>query len=191
MRLEVCVQQYVETEELEAIGSWCIIQKLFGTCLKVMLNRNYRFYYRIVYSFPDNLHIYACLLKMCLQGTQGPFVAVVSLQDRFILGEIVWLLIDAVVGEVLVQILLSIRSARVVWLGRKPCQAFIVNVYSKWINTCHEHVDSEVELVAVDKQRVRNVLANDSPIVFQVKFIQIIYKVDSFSLRALGWLHNP
>lgn len=66
MWLKIGVQQNVETEQFEAIGPVGVIQKLFGTCLKVMLNRNDRFDYRIVYSLPYNLHVNACLLKMCL-----------------------------------------------------------------------------------------------------------------------------
>lgn len=42
----------------------------------------------------------------------------------------------------------------------------------------------------VDQEGVRNVTRNDRKIV-DVHIVDIIYEVDSFSLRSIGWFNNP
>lgn len=156
-----------------------------------MLNRYDRFDYGIVYPLPYNLHVNACFLKMRLQGAQWPLVTMVSFQDWFVLREIVRLLIDAIVRQVLIQILLCSGCVRVVGLRCKPSESFIVNVYAKRINAGDEDVYSEVELVIVDQQWIWNVFTDYSPIFFEVQLIQVVNQIDTFALRALGGFHDP
>ena len=95
---------------------------------------------------------------MALQCREGPFVAHVTLLSIFVVDEALVLLVDAVVGQVRE---LSTFEIGLVGLACESDKAFVVDVHLQRIDTCHEHVHSNVELVSVDKERSRQVLAHD------------------------------
>jgi hypothetical protein len=64
------------------------------------------------------------------------------------------------------------------------------HVDPKWFIASHQHVDSEVKLVPIDQEGVSNV-STDDRCVIHVDIIDIIYNIDTFALRRVGWLHYP
>ena len=77
----------------------------------------------------------------------------VPLEDGSILLKGIRLFIDAVIGEMGVQILLKI-ARHIIWLRRKTNKAFVVDIDSEWVDGGDQNVDSEVELVAVDQEGI-------------------------------------
>ncbi len=102
-----------------------------------------------------------------------PLVAVV-LDVRIIAPHILLaLLIQAVVGQVHASVLDAPHALVVLDCG-EASQALLVQVEDERIERGHRHVQSQVELEALDQQRVRYVLAHHQ-IVFEWNLIRLIF----------------
>ena len=78
----------------------------------------------------------------------------------FILYEIFIFLVDRVVCKMHVFVILVELGS--VCLRSKSSQTFFVNVDPEWLIAGYHHIDSQIELIPVDQQRVRNVSRNDT-----------------------------
>ena len=130
-------------------------------------------------------------LKVSLQVTQTPLVAVVTLVEGFVLLEGLRLLVDAVVRQVRVQVFACRHFLLVVRLRSKPGKTLVVDVDPKRVDTGQKHINPEVELVLVDEKWVRNVLAHYRLVVVDLQVTQFINDIDTTSLRRLRRFVNP
>ena len=50
---------------------------------------------------------------------------------------------------------------RTILIGSQTTETFVVKVYSEWINTAEQHVNTEIKLESVDQKRLMQVPLND------------------------------
>lgn len=157
----------------------------------MVFNRNDGFDDGIINSFPYWLHVDTHLFKVCLQCAQWPFVSVVSFENTSVLLKWFGFFVDTIIGQMLVKILHCLLWV-VIWFRSKPCKSFIIDVYTQWIDARQQYINSQVKLVVVDKQRIRDILAHNTFFVWSdLQIIQIINDVNPATLWWLWWLHYP
>jgi len=89
-----------------------------------------------------------------------------------------------------VHVLIVLIDLLGVGLGGKPRQPFLEDVNSQWLIASDNYVESQVELVSIDKQWVCNILRNDTSLV-HIHIIDVIDDVDTFALARVGRLDDP
>ena len=129
---------------------------LLHALLNVVFTTEQRLDYEIVNSRPQQIHVYANLLKMLAEGSEGPLVPKVVLLNIFVRDKLIVLLVDAVVGQMHVLILL-VDLLRVRFRGESR-QTLLMHVDAQGLVRRHTHIDPQVEFVAVNEQRVGDVL---------------------------------
>jgi len=77
-----------------------------------------------------------------------------------------------------------------VGFGGESGESFLENIHSQRLIRGDNHVDSQVELVPVDKQRVRNV-ARDNRHLVNVQLVQVFNDVNASTTGRVSRLHNP
>ena len=92
---------------------------------------------------------------MLAEGAQGPLVAEIILLCVLILNKTLILLIDGVVGQMHVLVLLV--NLLSVGLRCKASKTLLENVDSERLVARHDHIDSQVKLVAIDQERIGDV----------------------------------
>jgi hypothetical protein len=147
-----------------------------------MFSQGYGLNEYIEYSGPEKRHIDAHSFKMLAKGTQTPFKAEIIMLRIIILDKIFILLVNRVVGQV--HILIIFVKLGSVCLGCKSCKAFLVNVEPERLVACHHNVDSEVELVPIDEERVGHVPRNHRELI-HIQIVDVIYNMDAFSLARV------
>ena len=63
--------------------------------------------------------------------------------------------------------------SHLVGAGSKSSQAFIINVNSQRIDARDQHINSQVELVLIDEQRVADIAADDAPVQIFMQVTQL------------------
>jgi len=129
---------------------------LLHALLNVVFTTEQRLDYEIVNSRPQQIHVNANLLKMLAEGSEGPLVPKVVLLNIFVRNKLIVLLVDAVVGQMHVLILL-VDLLRVRFRGESR-QTLLMHVDAQGFVRRHTHIDPQVEFVAVNEQRVGDVL---------------------------------
>ena len=77
-----------------------------------------------------------------------------------------------------------------VGLTCKPGQSFLENVDSEWLVARDEYVNSQIELVTINKQRISYVSANDRQFI-NIHIVNVVNKHDASSLGSIGRLNDP
>lgn len=65
-----------------------------------------------------------------------------------------------------------------------------MNVNSERLIACNAHVDPEVEFVTIYEQRISDVLGYHRCFL-NVNIVDVVNKVDSFTLTGVGWFKDP
>ena len=78
-----------------------------------------------------------------------------------------------------------------IWLTGKSNKTLVKNVNFQWVYTCYKYIEPYIELVSVDKQRIRNVLAYDMLLTSWWELIKVCQKKDTTASRRLSRLNNP
>ena len=86
--------------------------------------------------------------------------------------------------------LVAFRLVGRVLLGCKSGQTFFEDVNPQWIDACHEDIDPQIKLVAVDEERVGNIPRNDREIV-NIDLCNVINDVNAASSRHVSGLDDP
>ena len=132
---------------------------LLHASLDVALTAEKRLNNQVVNPGPQQVHINPNLLQMFAESAQTPLIAEVILFASLISNKFIIFLIDCVVSQVHVFVLLVYFLG--VCLRGESSKAFLMNVNSQRFVTSNSDVDSQVEFMAVDQQRVRDVLTDD------------------------------
>mmetsp|Transcript_9983 Transcript_9983/g.15087 ORF Transcript_9983/g.15087 Transcript_9983/m.15087 type:complete len:281 (+) Transcript_9983:1693-2535(+) len=137
---------------------------------------------------PEQRHVDAYSLQVLAEGRETPLEAEVILFTVLVLYEVIILLIDRVVGQMHELIVLIELCS--VGLGGKPCQPLLIYVDPQGLVASHHHVDTQVELVPVDQQGVRDVPRDDAQLV-NVQVIDVVDYVDATASTRVAGLHDP
>lgn len=65
-----------------------------------------------------------------------------------------------------------------------------MNIDAQGLVACYAHIDTQVELMAVDQQRVRNVLADHGGLI-HVDVVDVVNNVDALALAVVRGLDDP
>ena len=128
---------------------------LFHSGLDVVLSAEECLDDDIVDTGPEKVHVDTNLLQMLAEGAQGPLVAEIILLSVLILNKTVILLIDGVVGQM--HILVLLVNLLCVRLRCKASETLLEDVDSERLVARHDHIDSQVKLVAIDEERIGDV----------------------------------
>jgi hypothetical protein len=185
-RLEIRVNQDVKSKKLEAVGAVCA--SLLHASLDVVLTAEKSLEDDVVDTGPKEIHVDADLLEMLAEGAEGPLVAEVVLLLVLVLNKLLVLLVDRVVCQV--HVLVRLVDFLRVRFGGEPGKALLENIDSHRLVSSNKHVDSQVELVPINQERVRDVLGDDAGFV-DVHVVDIVNEVDATTLACVGRLDNP
>jgi hypothetical protein len=72
----------------------------------------------------------------------------------------------------------------------KSSKTFLMNIDSQRFVASYAHIDTQVEFVAINKQWVRYILADNRCLV-DINVVYIVHKIDSLTLTAVGRLNDP
>ena len=97
-------------------------------------------------------------------------------------------LIDTVIGQVIILIRFGIAHG--IWLTGKTHQPFFKNVNSQRLIGSNDNINSQIEFMTVDQERVLDVLGDDGDI-FEIYFGNVVDNVDSSTPRRICWLNDP
>lgn len=161
---------------------------LFHGAEHMMFSAQKSFKNTIINSRPKKLHVNADLLKMFAESSEWPFEPEIILIRILVLNKLLTLLVQRVISQMHASVIFIDLGGVSFW--SKSGQPFFEDVHAQRFIRCDENVDSQIEFVPVDQEGVRNVTRNDRKIV-DVHIVDIIYKVDSFSLCSIGWFNNP
>lgn len=135
-----------------------------------MLPRKYGLYDEIIDSAKKigSLLLPNVVAEEVSESCQAPLAPKVLLVLLLALHKLGVLLVYAVVCQMLETFVFTVGCTLVVYLGCEPAQSFLINKYSERVNSSDGHVNSEVELEAVDQERIVDVVAdNQRRVLFQ------------------------
>lgn len=125
---------------------------------------------------------------MVLQCGEGPLISEVALRYVLVLDEVLALFVNAIVRQVSVHI--GLYAIKVVGLAREAHESLVVDVDLQGIEICNEHIESQVEFQAVDKERVLYVPADDQRFILG-DLRDVVDHEDALPLRAGLGLDDP
>lgn len=100
-------------------------------------------------------------------------------------------LIKTVVSQVNIFLLHQVATLTlIVLLCCKAGQSILVDIDTQRIDRCEGNIDSEIELVTIDQERLAHVLAHNHGRTLW-NFIDVLSDKDAFTLRRRGWLTDP
>ena len=88
------------------------------------------------------------------------------------------------------HVLVGLVDLRGVRLGSESCETLLEDVDSHRLVGGDKHIDTQIELVPIDEQRIGHVPRNNG----QLVHIDIVYVVDELDASALGsisWFDDP
>ncbi len=128
------------------------------------------------------------LFQILPQGLQGPLVTFASLRVR--IGLVLFVeFIHAVVGQMHEPIAEGLHIRRVLHRGESG-QAVLAQVNPERIHRGHQHVQPQVELIAVDQVWILHVLLHDNRNVFWYLLVSV-YDFDTVAPVRRRGLHYP
>jgi len=83
-----------------------------------------------------------------------------------------------------ILIMLGTRSRAAIFDCCQPHKSFLIHVNSKWVNRHQGNVDSEIKFVAIQKQRVIDILTYYTRLFEIINFLEIVCDEYSFALAA-------
>mmetsp|Transcript_4055 Transcript_4055/g.11846 ORF Transcript_4055/g.11846 Transcript_4055/m.11846 type:complete len:493 (+) Transcript_4055:1522-3000(+) len=140
-------------------------------------------------AVPEAVRILAALLQVLQEPGQPPLAAAHLLARLVVLHEGVAMLVDGVVREVHRRLLHVLLRRLLVLLRAQPHEPLAVQQDAQRLDGHDERVDAQVELVAVDEQRVLHVLLRDLPD-RRVDVLGALREVDALALAAAVRLHD-
>jgi len=72
----------------------------------------------------------------------------------------------------------------------EPCESFFEDINSEWFVRSDEDVDSEIEFMSINEQRVGYVPRNHTQII-DIHIVHVVNQVDSLALRSIRRFHDP
>lgn len=120
--------------------------------------------------------------QLVQQSSERLFAAYIVIATIFIPLEIRVVLIDCIVSKMSV---FGLHVLQTITLGCKPSQPFFISVYFQRIDSCNDHIDSQVELQVVYQKRVANVLAyyHLLALLFVTQLLKVVGQKYAFALR--------
>lgn len=125
---------------------------------------------------------------MLAERSKTPFVSEIVLLVIFILNELFIFLIDRVICQV--HVLIVFVDFLGVSLRGKASKTFLVDIDTQGLVTCDTYIDAQVKLVSVNKEGVRNILA-DYTCFINIDVVNVVHDLDSTSLTCIRWFQNP
>lgn len=125
---------------------------------------------------------------MITKSRKRPFKTNIIVLFIFILDKLFVFLVQRIVGQVNIFVVLVQFGWIRFWC--KPCKTLFEYIYSQWFIWSYNNIDSQIEFVTVDKQRIWDISRNYACLI-NIKFIDVFNQVDAFSLRRIGRLDNP
>ena len=183
---KIWVQQNIKTKDFIAILSMHLI--LFHRLEHIMLATGECLDQHIENPWPQQAHIDANCFKMLTEGWQTPLKAKVIIFWAFILYKVFIFLVDWVIREM--HILVIFVELGCICLWSESCKAFLVDIDSQRFIAGYHNIDSKIEFVAIDEQRIGDISGDYA----QFIYIQIVYVVNNVNPSAsarVAWFHNP
>ena len=156
--------------------------------LDIVLSAEQCFNDDIIDARPEQVHVDTNLLEMLAEGTQTPLIAKIVLLCVLILNKPVIFLVDRVIGQMHILILFVYLLS--VCLGGEPRKALLEYIESKWLVARDEHINSQVKLMTIDKERVCDVFRNNAGLI-HIYIVNIIDNIDATALTGICRLHDP
>jgi hypothetical protein len=125
---------------------------------------------------------------MFAEGTKTPFVAKIILLSVLVLNELLILLVDGVVGQMHVFVLFVDFLSVSFW--GEPGETFLKHIDTQGLVACDTDIDSKIELMTVNQERIGDILGNNTGFV-DVDVVYVIYNLDTTTLTPTGGLENP
>jgi len=125
---------------------------------------------------------------MLAEGTQTPFIAKIILLCVLVLNKTVILLIDWVVCQVHILVLFVDLLSVSFW--SKSSETLLEDVNPQRLIPCNHNINSQVKLVTIDKEWVRDVFRNDTGLI-HIHVVNVIDNVNATALASIGWFDNP
>ena len=125
---------------------------------------------------------------MVAESSEGPFKSDIVVLNVVVLHELLVLFIDRVVCQM--HVLVRLARLRAVRFRGEARETFLVDVDAQGLVTRYHHVNTQVELVAVDQQRVADVPRDHRHLVV-VQVVQVVDNVDATPSRGVGRLDDP
>ena len=153
-----------------------------------MFSRYQSFDDYIVHFGPNQIHVDANLLEMFAESCESPFETIVISLTILVCHILVVLLVDGVICEM--NKLVFLVSGRCIAFCGKPGEAFLEHIHSQGIETSHQNINSQVKLVAIDQERIWNILLNDAAIKLP-HFAEVVNDGYASTLGCAIGLDNP
>ena len=80
---------------------------------------------------------------------------------------------------------------RIIFRGSKSGQPLLINVEFERVDRCDCHIDSEVELEAVEEQWIIDILRDYIRLLFVRYVINLVCHENATALRRGRWLYDP
>lgn len=109
---------------------------------------------------------------MFTESTEGPLETEIILLSVLILDEVIVFLIDGIISQM--HVLVVLIDLRSIGLTGETSEAFLENIDTHGFIRGDEDIDTEVELVAVDEERVGDISTDDGGVI-DVDIINVIY----------------
>lgn len=185
---KLVVNEDVKAEELEAVVF--VRAKHFDCVVYDVLTRYDRLQNYVLYLFPNRFIILTIELHPLSQGGNRPLRPLAVIQRILVLLEVGIVLVQGVVRQM--HILLSFQAsfADDIFLSGKSGQPIFIDVDAEGINAGERDIDSQVELVAVNKHRVVHVLGDDH-LLSRRNVVDIFRDEDAFALARATRLDDP
>jgi len=168
--LQTAIDHYVQSENFEAHVVLVVIRlALLILTRKERLHGNYRFDNDIVNLLQERCYVVLGLLQQLQHRSEASLMARLQANGQLILHELFITLIYCIVREVHEEVIEVVVS----WLvdfGRKPGQAFLIDIDSQRVAASKETVNSEIEFEILDQKRVFNILL-DNAVVNEAKTV--------------------
>ena len=132
---------------------------LFHSILDVVLTAQQGFEDNVIDSGPEQVHIDTDLLKMAAKSTEGPFVAIIVLLAVLVFNKLFILLVNRVVSQV--HVLVSFIDFRGISLRSESSKTLLENINSHWLIRSNKYINSQIELMTINKQRVGHIPRNN------------------------------
>lgn len=126
--------------------------------------------------------IYSPLLHDLEHSLKGPFVSDAHLLLILVEHKLLALLVDCVVGEVHADIIDVVLVRRDVGLSGEPAQSLPEDEHAQRVNSCHQHVYSQVELQPVDQVGAAEVALHHT-VLLRIDVLQLASEEDALALR--------
>ena len=125
---------------------------------------------------------------MLAERSKTPFVAKIILLSVLVLNKLFVLFVNGVVSQMHVLVLLVDLLG--VSLGGEPGKTFLKHIDTKGLVACDADINSEIKLVTVNQERVRDIFRNNTGLI-DVDVVNVVDNLNTATLAPTGRLENP